>query len=128
MNHTTSLLTLTELAVALRVPENWLEAEAEAGRIPCLRAGKRYRFALAAVEAALVHRAASGDAMTAPAGSPEWRAAMVARLAKEMQAVSRRYRRRHRPTKRQRPGSGNSRAVGDRAPSLRKKGFDDASL
>jgi excisionase family DNA binding protein len=81
MNHTTSLLTLTELAVALRVPENWLEAEAEAGRIPCLRAGKRYRFALAAVEAALVHRAASGDAMTAPAGSPEWRAAMVARLA-----------------------------------------------
>jgi hypothetical protein len=50
----------------------------------------------------------------APAGSPEWRGAMVARLAKEMQAVSRRYRRRHRPTKRQRPGSGNSRAVGDR--------------
>jgi hypothetical protein len=50
----------------------------------------------------------------AGARSSEWRAAMVARLAKEMQAVSRRYRRRHGPTKRQRPGSGNSRAVGDR--------------
>jgi hypothetical protein len=114
MNHTTSLLTLTELAVALRVPENWLQAEADAGRIPCLRAGKRCRFALAAVEAALVHRAAGGDPMTAPAGSPAWRAAMVGRLTKRMEAVSRRHRRPRRPTKRQRPGSGNSRAVGDR--------------
>lgn len=53
------ILTLTELADALRVPEKWLEAEAEAGRIPCLRVGKRYRFALAAVEAALLKRAAN---------------------------------------------------------------------
>jgi hypothetical protein len=53
--------------------------------------------------------------MTAPVGTDEWRAAMVARLAKRMEAVSRGHRRRHRPTKRQRPGSGNSRAVGDRS-------------
>jgi len=50
----------------------------------------------------------------APIGTEAWRAAMVARLAKQMEAVSRRHRRRQRPTKRQRPGSGNSRAVGDR--------------
>lgn len=53
------LITLTELATALGVPMDWLEAEAEAGRIPCLRAGKRYRFALVAVEAALVERASN---------------------------------------------------------------------
>ena len=64
----------------------------------------------------------------AAVGTEEWRAAMVAHLAERMEAVSRGHRRHHRPTKRQRPGSGNSRAVGDRAPSLRKKGFDDASL
>ena len=93
MEHNRSqLLSLPALAAALRLPENWLKAEADAGRLPHIRIGKRYRFALAAVEAALVLRAAGGDAMTAPVGSPEWRAAMVARLAKRAEAVSRRCR------------------------------------
>lgn len=60
----------------------------------------------------------------APVGSEEWRAEMVSRLAKEMQAVSRRYRRRHSLTKKQRPGSANSRAVSDRAQSQQRKGFE----
>lgn len=36
----------------------WLKAEAEAGRIPCLKAGRRMLFDADAVEAALVQRAA----------------------------------------------------------------------
>lgn len=59
MDQTTSLLTLSELAAALRIPEGWLRDEAHAGRLPHLRIGKRCRFSLAAVEAVLVARAAS---------------------------------------------------------------------
>lgn len=36
----------------------WLRAEAEAGRIPCLRAGRRMLFDADAVEAVLIQRAA----------------------------------------------------------------------
>jgi hypothetical protein len=48
----------------LRVPVSWLRAEAEAGRIPCLRAGKAILCDFAAVEAALLERARQekGDA------------------------------------------------------------------
>jgi hypothetical protein len=51
------LLNLGQLALALRLPRNWLEAEAEAGRIPCLQIGCRLRFNIGAVEEALVERA-----------------------------------------------------------------------
>jgi hypothetical protein len=44
----------------LRVPAGWLRAEAEAGRIPCLRAGKAILCDFAAVEAALLERAQQG--------------------------------------------------------------------
>jgi hypothetical protein len=46
----------------LRVPVSWLRAEAEAGRIPCLRAGKTILCDFAAVEAALLERARQGKA------------------------------------------------------------------
>lgn len=36
----------------------WLKAEVEAGRIPCLKAGRRLLFDADAVEAALIKRAA----------------------------------------------------------------------
>ena len=36
----------------------WLKAEAEAGRIPCLRAGRRMLFDAEAVETVLIRRAA----------------------------------------------------------------------
>ena len=53
------ILTLPKMASALRVTAKWLKAEADAGRVPCLRAGRRYLFAPAAVEKALAERAAT---------------------------------------------------------------------
>ena len=57
MENTRYILTLTELARELRLPERWLRAEADAGRIPHLRAEKKYRFNLRAVEESLAARA-----------------------------------------------------------------------
>ena len=54
------LLSLPELADALRLPMQWLKAEADAGRLPHIRIGRRYRFNRAAVVAALAKRAAAG--------------------------------------------------------------------
>ena len=54
------LLPLNCMARVLRVTCGWLRDEADAGRVPCLRAGKRYLFAPDAVEAALVERAKGG--------------------------------------------------------------------
>lgn len=55
--HATKLLTLPRLARSLRLPVAWLRAEADAGRIPCLRIGRKRRFSLEAVERALLERA-----------------------------------------------------------------------
>jgi hypothetical protein len=52
-----ALVSLYQLSLALRLPRNWLHAEALAGRIPCLRVGRRLRFNRNAVEAALAARA-----------------------------------------------------------------------
>jgi hypothetical protein len=41
----------------LRVPLRWLRAEAEAGRVPCLRADNQFLCDFEAVEAALLERA-----------------------------------------------------------------------
>jgi len=58
------LLSLPSLADALKLPESWIKAEADAGRIPHLRIGKRYRFNRDAVVSALADRAAqSGKAV-----------------------------------------------------------------
>ena len=54
------LLSLPALAQALNLPENWIKAEADAGRIPHLKIGKRYRFNLEAVIRTLAERAADG--------------------------------------------------------------------
>lgn len=51
------LVPLNVAARWLRVPVSWLRAEAEASRIPCLRAGKAILCDFAAVEAALLERA-----------------------------------------------------------------------
>ncbi|HUY89265.1 MAG TPA: hypothetical protein VMV10_11065 [Pirellulales bacterium] len=45
------------MARRLGITQTWLRAEADAGRVPCLRAGTRYLFAAAAVEKALAERA-----------------------------------------------------------------------
>lgn len=53
------LLTLSRLARRMGVPATWLRTEADAGRIPCLRAGRRYLFDLSAVQRELSDRAAN---------------------------------------------------------------------
>ncbi len=53
------LLTLHRLAAHLRLPREWLRAEAIAGRLPCLRVGRKLLFNLPAVERILAERAAS---------------------------------------------------------------------
>ena len=62
----TQLLSLPALAEVLHLPEAWLKGEADAGRIPHLCIGKRYRFNLGAVTRVLASRAAtSGKAAQA---------------------------------------------------------------
>jgi hypothetical protein len=56
------LLPLNRMARRLRVTTAWLRAEADAGRVPCLRAGTRYLFAPDAVERVLSERAAKEKA------------------------------------------------------------------
>jgi len=54
------LLPLFAMARRLHVPNNWLRAEAEAGRIPCLIAGRQLLFNPEIVEPLLVERASKG--------------------------------------------------------------------
>jgi excisionase family DNA binding protein len=53
------LFTLHQLAVRLRLPREWLREEALAGRLPCLRVGRKLLFNLSAVERDLAERAAT---------------------------------------------------------------------
>jgi len=55
------LLQAGPMARFVRVPVAWLKAEAEAGRIPCLRAGKVFLFDSDVVQQVLLERAAKGD-------------------------------------------------------------------
>jgi len=55
-----ALLSLNKLAARLRLPRAWVRREAIAGRLPCLRVGRRLLFTLEAVERALTNRAANG--------------------------------------------------------------------
>ena len=47
------------MARHLRVTVAWLRDEADAGRVPCLKAGPRYLFSPDAVERVLAERAAT---------------------------------------------------------------------
>ena len=55
------LLTLNQLATRLGLPSKWLRVEATAGRIPCLRVGRKLRFNQRAVEGALSQRASESN-------------------------------------------------------------------
>jgi len=62
---TTQLHTLRMLAQRFRrygLSMAWLQAEAEAGRIPCFKAGRRLLFDPDAVERALIERAQAAAA------------------------------------------------------------------
>ena len=56
------LLTTSAAARHLRVSARWLRAEAEAGRVPALRAGKRFLFSREATEGELLRRARGEEA------------------------------------------------------------------
>jgi excisionase family DNA binding protein len=53
------LVTLHQLAARLRLSREWLREEALAGRLPCLRVGRKLLFNLPAVERILAERAAT---------------------------------------------------------------------
>ena len=55
------LLRLPALARELKLPRDWLRTEADAGRIPCLRVGRKLLFQIEAVKRALAERAAKGE-------------------------------------------------------------------
>lgn len=62
--HQSQLVNLRELARRLRrfgITHAWLKQEAEAGRIPCMRAGRRLLFNVEAVEESLIERATNGE-------------------------------------------------------------------
>jgi len=48
---------LHRLSQRLGLPSAWLKGEAEAGRVPCLRAGRRLLFNPKVVEETLIKRA-----------------------------------------------------------------------
>jgi hypothetical protein len=50
------------MARRLGVSRKWLKAEAEAGRVPSLRADRQFLFEPSTVERALAQRAAQGGA------------------------------------------------------------------
>jgi excisionase family DNA binding protein len=56
------LLTLNQLAERTGLPLAWLRREADAGRLPCIRAGRLRMFDLAAVLKVLAERQAKGGA------------------------------------------------------------------
>jgi excisionase family DNA binding protein len=53
------LLTLHQMAARLRLPRVWLREEALAGRLPCMRVGRKLLFNLSTVERILAERAAT---------------------------------------------------------------------
>jgi excisionase family DNA binding protein len=68
---TTQLLTVLQLASAIRLPATWLKREAEAGRIPSLKVGRRLMFNKDAVERVLLERAAETPALANDADGTE---------------------------------------------------------
>lgn len=67
MSETKTLHTLPMLAKRFRrfgLSIAWLKAEADAGRIPCMRAGRRVLFDAEAVEQSLLRRAAQAEKVT----------------------------------------------------------------
>lgn len=61
-NQPQSILSLPRMARRLGVTIAWLRAEADAGRVPCLVADRRYLFSPDAVQRVLAERAASETA------------------------------------------------------------------
>ena len=54
-------VTLFQASRSLGLPVAWLREEADAGRIPCLRAGERYLFDLDLLRELILDRVRRGD-------------------------------------------------------------------
>jgi hypothetical protein len=68
----TKFLLLNAIAHRTGIPAAWLKREADAGRIPCVRAGRRRFFDIAAVRAAiLADSAKASSTLTAAAPTEE---------------------------------------------------------
>ncbi len=52
------LLSMARMARRIGVTQDWLREQADAGRVPCLKAGTRYLFNPVAVQEALATEAA----------------------------------------------------------------------
>ena len=64
MKEKEQLLPLGTMARKLNVTTKWLRKEAEAKRLPCLKAGDRYLFVYDTVFAILVERARQGEGVS----------------------------------------------------------------
>lgn len=64
-------LPLPRMARLLGVTSKWLRSEADAGRLPCVKAGRRYIFEPQAVQAELARRAASERLGSPPVASQD---------------------------------------------------------
>ena len=53
------LLSLPRMARRVGVTQRWLQDQADAGRVPCLKADRRYLFNPSAVQEALASQAAN---------------------------------------------------------------------
>ena len=69
MNEPQKLLPVGPAARKLRVPVMWLRNEAEAGRVPHLRAGKQFLFNLEVVERLLIARASTTTEQGVPSAA-----------------------------------------------------------
>mgnify|MGYP006310699969 CR=1 FL=1 len=52
------LKNINQIANELDLPLSWIKEQVEAGKIPCLRIGRKYKFELEAVKASLAETAA----------------------------------------------------------------------
>ena len=58
MEHDPAFMSASSVAARLGLPKSWIKSEAVAGRLPCLRIGRRMLFNPDAIEIALSARAA----------------------------------------------------------------------
>ena len=80
---------LPTLAYRLGLSGSWLKAEAEAGRLPCLRVGRKLMFNIEAIEATLVERARSDSELIDASGQRTSAAARSPRSAHQPRATGR---------------------------------------
>jgi len=67
-----TFVSIEHAATRTGVPAAWLRSEADAGRIPHIKAGKRILCNVSAVERALMERATADDSAKKMPPTPHW--------------------------------------------------------